>query len=111
MNTTTQRSSIADRLLDKPVAARPSPPATGNTVTIACRLAMGVILSVYRWEEYIEPGAAGPRPAKRAIELDEKRIVLKGWATPNAVAGTINPVGTAHGYGLTSGVPRDTWEA
>src|SRR5436305_2212072 len=109
---TSPRSSIADRLIDRPAGPPPSKPATGDTVTIACRLGSGVVLSVYRWEDFDEPTPSGhARSAKRAVEIEEKRVVLKGWSQPNAPSGTVNPIGTASGFGLTHGVDRSVWES
>lgn len=112
MNTTSPRSSIADRLVDRPATSRSSPPASSgtDTLSVACRLPTGAILSIYEWQDDTEPTPTGTRPVKRAVELEDKRIVLRGWAQPNAPAGTINPVGTAHGFGLTHGVSREVFE-
>jgi hypothetical protein len=71
---------------------------------------MGAILSVYEWRDEVEPTAAGgTRSVKRAVEIEDKRIVLKGPAQPGTAAGTINPSNTASGYGLTHGVDREVW--
>jgi hypothetical protein len=103
---------IADRLVDRPANTPPSQPATsGQKCTVACALPMGAILDVYRIEEYSEPSPTGAaQRAKRAVPIEEKRIVLRGWAQPGTPAGTVSPTGTASGFGLTFGVDRETFD-
>lgn len=109
---TTQRRVIADALVDKPMSTT-SRPATGtDTVVIACKIAGGIVIRGFEWEDFDEPNPSGvTRRIKRAVEVG--RFVIKG---PNSTLAPMSPAGrfpllvNSGGYAMTPGVPRELWE-
>ena len=108
------RTILAERLVDKSATSPPSNPATsGETVTVACKIASGLRIAAHVWQEYDEPGPTMSKRAKRAVEVAS--FVLNG---PNSTlplgmpsrAGVFPMLATSGGYALTPGVPKDLWD-
>lgn len=92
----------------------PSRPATGtDTVTVACKIANGLILEVSEMVDWPEPNGfgGGTRTTKKAVRIGEQ-IVIRGNAIDivNLRSGADSEFPRVGGYALTSGVPRDFWE-
>lgn len=78
----------------------------GPLVTVACKMPNGLLLRLFRWEEFDEPVmGGGSKTVRRAIETGE-RITLNGYAVP---FGEIPEQQIAGGYGITHNVPADFW--
>jgi hypothetical protein len=87
------------------VPATAEPAQSGQTVTVACKLPMGIYLRFFERVERMEPAPGGPKPESIFIEKGD-RILINGPArmaleTPGALAG---------GYALTPNVSKDAWE-
>ncbi len=78
---------------------------SGETVTVACKVPMGLVLRVHGVIETSEQTANGPRPAKMYPML--KEYTVKG---PGHEAGQRAMAETAGGYALTRGIPREFWD-
>jgi len=100
-------------MLDQPADAAPTRPNNGTeTVTIACKVPMGMRLYLYREEEYDEPMfGGGYKHLKRFVPMPDTQIVVRGpgRATNMMPLDQIDQFAPG-GYGLTPGVPRDWWE-
>jgi hypothetical protein len=106
---TPPRASITDRLADRPVTPPPKPASGTATVTVASKLVCPLTLSVYAFEDFQEPSPNGhSRPARRAVELIDKRVTIRGTGQPGMPAGAVNPH-TFNGYAITEGVPEEVW--
>lgn len=93
---------------------KPSAPATGtDTVTVACKVANGLILEVSEMRPVDEPTGfgGGTRSTKKAFPTGE-RFVLRGNAIDivKLRAGEDSGFSRVGGAALTPGVPRDFWE-
>lgn len=93
---------------------RPSAPATGtDTVTVACKVANGIVLEVSEMRDVDEPTGfgGGTRTTKKAFPVGE-RFVLRGNAVDRAPGrrDEESEFPRAGGAALTSGIPRDFWE-
>lgn len=110
-----RREEIVGRLL-KPTAPATkvsNPKTTGPTVTVACKVPMGIILRIFVWIDDTEPLFGGGHKAiKRAQPLDET-VVLRGpghmWRNPNLPLDELEALQPA-GYALTHGVSKDFWD-
>ena len=82
-------------------------PASGTaTVTVACKFPNGVVLRVFRKEEFDAPTHGGVRTETRHVEIGS--FAVAGPAVP---VGQIPRGDIAGGYALTTGVPADLWAA
>lgn len=86
--------------------------ADTTTVTVACKLPHGLMLRAFRQPaEAAKRLADGrPDPMTPAAELDEAlgSFVLNGFSFPQGEAPTALLSG---GYAITSGVPKNLWDA
>lgn len=81
---------------------------TGETVTIGCKLPLGIMMQVFELEDAEEVVAGAVRKFKRAKAVGEA-IKLNGSAKyRGSDHETLHDV--RHGAGLTFGVPKDAWE-
>lgn len=79
----------------------------GAKVTIACKMPSGLILRLFKMEEYAEPVmGGGSRTSKRAVQVGPS-VTLNGTATPPGYTPRFLISG---GYALTSNVDKDFWE-
>lgn len=81
-----------------------------KTVTIGCRIPNGVILRLFRMEDFQYPTPGGGFVTqKRAVPIDGREYTITGYAAP---AGGLprNGMPTIGGYALTHNIPRDFWE-
>lgn len=91
-----------------PVVQATAPARSGAMVTIACKHPGGLILRVFKMEDFNEPVMGGGfRTSQRAVKM-EQQVVIKGPAVPFGVVPDFRIVG---GYALTEGVPADFWAA
>jgi hypothetical protein len=110
-----QREELVGRLM-KPTApaTKVSSPATsGPTVTVACKVPMGLILRLFEWVDDTEPlFGGGHKSIKRAEPLGDT-VVLRGpghiWRTPNLQGEELEALQPA-GYALTHGISKDFWD-
>lgn len=78
-----------------------------ETVTVACKFPNGILMTVYKMDEYDEPVlGGGTRRAKRAAPVGEP-IKINGPAAFQGEAPRCEVIG---GYGLTHNVPKDIAE-
>jgi hypothetical protein len=105
---TTKRREVAAKLVKRSAVNPPTRPQTGtDTVTVACKLPAGLVLRLFTFEDASEPQMGGGfRPVKVAIEIESRRITLKGNALMNPNLGSPYP----GNYALTHGVSRHDWE-
>lgn len=90
-----------------PVVQPTAPARSGATVTVACKHPGGLILRVFKMEDFNEPVMGGGfRTSQKAIQM-EQQVVIRGPAVPFGVVPDFRIVG---GYALTEGVPADFWE-
>jgi hypothetical protein len=97
---------------EKPVTPVTAPARSGETVTVACKVANGVILRIFRPETISLPGPNGLREEVRYIPItddlgDEVQYVVAGPALPYGMAPRSDMAG---GYALTHNVPKDFWD-
>lgn len=79
----------------------------GSTVTVACKIPMGLVLRVFDMVPEREPVMGGGfREVTRAREFP-KRAVINGFSYPQNAAPACAIVG---GYALTPDVDRELWE-
>lgn len=89
------------------------PRATGtDTVTIACKLPNGLILHIDDMVDTAEATPNGIITTKRAVAREQK-YTLNGFAIDIDLLKKNNGLDkiVTSGYALTSGIPRDFWEA
>lgn len=86
---------------------------SGETVTIGCRMPNGLLLRLHEFIEYDEPLYGGgyrrskiARPVGEAIKLNGCAINVAAVA-----AGEMPEFPIIGGFGLTSGVPKEFWDA
>ena len=83
-------------------------PQTRNTVTVASKLPHGLVIRLFRMEEYEEQGAAGQLVRhKRAVEIDGTRVTIHGHNS-RLQPGPKMPLSVA--FTLTHNVPADVWD-
>jgi hypothetical protein len=97
------------------------PVKQSDTITVACKLPNGLLLRVFRFEDYTEQVlGGGTKTSKRAIPIGEP-VKINGNAVPHGRAPRhkiVVPGGESEdeavpfteGYALTTGVPRAVWE-
>jgi hypothetical protein len=87
----------------------PSPKSPG-TVTVACKVPIGVELQLQRKETWTEETPTGGRDRVRFVKTG-RIITVRGPAVPNGQApeGYVRPHHIAGGYALTPGVPAEFW--
>lgn len=80
---------------------------SSSTVTVACKLPHGLVLRLFRMEDYEVPvPGGGTRTEKRAVQKGES-IKVNGVAVPYGKAPTTI---ISDGYALTTNVPSDFFE-
>jgi hypothetical protein len=82
---------------------------SNSTVTVACKIPMGLVLKLYDWKKVNEPVmGGGTREVKTAVErYNEKQYIINGnsYAQNEAPAMQI-----ANGFAMTYGIPTAFWE-
>jgi hypothetical protein len=80
-----------------------------DTVTVACKHPLGVILQLYDWVDVDIGGIAGAKTVKQAKKRNDPQssVRLKGFAVPFGLIPAYPIIG---GYGITQGVSRKFWE-
>jgi len=92
------------------------PVATGDTVTVACKLPNGIILRVFDWQKYNEPMRDGTiKESKRAIPIAGRQFTIRGpWVATagqayNANNGAVGEL-LPGGFAITEGCPKEVWD-
>lgn len=80
------------------------------TVTVACKLPHGLILRLYRMNEFDEPVLGGGTRRGKIAEQVGDEVRIKGYAVPRGMDHTTRIIGGNIGFALTPGVPRDFFE-
>jgi hypothetical protein len=99
-----------------PVVKVSRPATSGDTVTVACKLPHGVILRIFRWEEFEEQMRDGTyKTSKIGRPQEGREFVVRGtWAASAGQAYNVNNSAVAEllpgGYALTHGCPKDLWD-
>lgn len=90
-----------------PVVKSTEPLNVGETVTVACKCPNGLILRIFKMDDFAEPVMGGGfRTVPRATQIGQQ-VVIRGPAIPWGVVPSFPIVG---GYALTEGVPADFWD-
>jgi hypothetical protein len=99
--------------VERPNATNRPRATTGETVTVACRMPNGVVLHVDEFVDVRITSPGGTETVKMARPVRGESIVLNGYAVSVAdiQAGRASGQVIAGGFGLTSGVPKDFWDA
>ena len=78
---------------------------TGQTVSVACKVPMGLVLRVHGTMEVSEQTTNGPRLTKVFPVL--KEYTVKG---PSHPVNRLAKAPIAGGYAITRGIPKDFWD-
>ena len=77
------------------------------TVTVACKLPMGIMLRAQQWVMENETMPGGYREVKRSRWIEGSEFYVRGPATEVGQAPKAPIIG---GYALTPGCPADLWD-
>ena len=80
-----------------------------RTVTVACKIPMGMILQLQEFIEVYQPGPGGSRVVKEAVRTGP-RYTVRGNRLPFGVIPDFQMTSTNNGYALTPGIPKDFWD-
>lgn len=94
-----------------PVRRTRAAAATGDTVTVGCKLPNGLTLRVFDWHSYEEPNSGGKmrKIARQRVEAGEHTLNGNVFSMEALQSGDITHR-VAGGFGITTGVPRDFWD-
>lgn len=101
----------------RPAIRHSRPRRSGETVVVACKAPMGLLLRMFEPHEYQEPSQTGMRDVKtfKVVNDPGKQWVIRG--TYVASAGQAYHRGNSAvaellpgGYALTYGVPKEIWD-
>lgn len=83
-----------------------------DTITVASKMPNGLVLRLFRMEEFAEPVmGGGQRQSQRAIQTgDEYTLNGTAFSIERALRGDLPRHQIAGGFALTPGIPRDFWE-
>jgi len=81
--------------------------ASGETVTVACKLPHGLVLRVFRGIEIDVPVMGGGTRKEKTVEPLEQVYTAYGWSHPQNAAPHCTILA---GYALTGGIPKEHWD-
>jgi len=81
--------------------------ASGETVTVGCKLPNGLVLRVFNVVERQEPVMGGGTRTVKVCEPREETYTVHGWSHAQNAAPHCTIIG---GYALTEGIPKAYWD-
>ena len=115
MSETKTRSRLDDEDQSTRVATPPvkGPVRDPETVTVACKWPMGLILHLERKEDFYEPlMGGGLRKTERYVKIPESEVLIKGCAVDITAlrSGILPEFAMVGGYALTPNVSKRFWD-
>src|SRR4051812_7503148 len=110
-----QRAELVGRLIKPtaPASQVTAPHTGGDTVTIGCKMPMGLTLRLHEMVDDAEPMFGGGYKKVKRFQTIPGTVTVRGpaslWGNPN-LAGEQLEVLLPTGYALTHGVSREFWE-
>src|ERR1700690_897792 len=81
--------------------------SSGDTVIVACKLPHGLICQLYEQREFNEKTPGGSKKTVQFFLIPGQVYTLNGPAHPQNEGPRCM---VRHGFGITSGIPKDFWE-